>query len=144
MQIGVEHSKAIDNKRVFIVDEDEIFRAALQFMLHDDYEAHELTSVDAAISKAAEWRPDLVIVAEKSLRVEGLGVIAVLKSILSGVKILALVDADNAAFGVECVSAGADGYISKPLRIEFVRQKVDALIGRRKGVTIPLTVLQAN
>ena len=42
MQIGVETSKAVDQRRVFVIDEDEITRAALQFMLHDEIETHEL------------------------------------------------------------------------------------------------------
>ena len=42
MQIGVETSRAVENKRIFIVSDDEIARAALQFMLHDEYEAHDL------------------------------------------------------------------------------------------------------
>ena len=42
MQIGVETSRAVENKRIFVVDDDEIIRAALQFMLHDEYETHEV------------------------------------------------------------------------------------------------------
>ena len=45
MQIGVETSKAVDQRRVFVVDHDEITRAALQFMLHDEIETHELASL---------------------------------------------------------------------------------------------------
>ena len=52
MQIGVETSKAVDQRRIFVVDEDEITRAALQFMLHDEIETHELASLDAAIAAA--------------------------------------------------------------------------------------------
>ena len=44
MQIGVETSKAVDQRRVFVIDDDEITRAALQFMLHDEIETHELAS----------------------------------------------------------------------------------------------------
>src|SRR6185369_4620713 len=36
MQIGLETSKAVDQRRVFVIDDDEITRAALQFMLHDE------------------------------------------------------------------------------------------------------------
>ncbi len=43
MQIGVETSRAVENKRVFLVSDDEITRAALQFMLHDEFEAHDLS-----------------------------------------------------------------------------------------------------
>ena len=46
MQIGVETSKAVENKRVFVVDSDEITRAALQFMLHDENEVFPLCACD--------------------------------------------------------------------------------------------------
>lgn len=45
MQIGVDSEKAVDDRRVFVVDDDEITSAALQFMLHDEIETHEITSL---------------------------------------------------------------------------------------------------
>jgi len=64
MQIGVETSKAVDQRRVFVIDDDEITRAALQFMLHDEIETHELTNPEEAYEKGrlapascrAAWR----------------------------------------------------------------------------------------
>lgn len=141
MQIGVELTKAVENKRIFIVDDDEIFRAALQFMLHDEYEAHEIAGLEAALSKAQRWRPDLVVIAESVVRARGLSLFGELAPLSPGAKTLVVVDALGGEFGEECRRAGADGYISKPLKVEFVRQKVDALLGRRKSVTIPLSVL---
>ena len=55
MQIGVETSKAVDQRRVFVVDEDEITRAALQFMLQDEIETHELASPVEAFEKGTGW-----------------------------------------------------------------------------------------
>jgi CheY-like chemotaxis protein len=141
MQIGVELSKAVENKRIFVVDDDEIFRAALQFMLHDEYETHEISSVDAAIEKAREWKPDLILLAESVVRAQGLPVVQQLGSETGGAKILVVVDDVSNGFGDECVGAGAKGFLAKPLKIEFVRQKVDAVLGRGTGVTIPLAVL---
>ena len=51
MQIGVETSRAVENKRIFVVDDDEIIRAALQFMLHDEYETHEVASLAEAFDE---------------------------------------------------------------------------------------------
>jgi hypothetical protein len=45
MQIGVESSRAVENQRVFVVSGDEITRAVLQFMLHDEYETHEFADL---------------------------------------------------------------------------------------------------
>ena len=63
MQIGVETSKAVDQRRIFVIDEDEITRTALQFMLHDEIETHELGTLEEAYEKGTEWLvPDVLIV----------------------------------------------------------------------------------
>ena len=40
MQIGVDCDLAVGNRRIFVLDTDEIGRMAVQFMLHDEYETH--------------------------------------------------------------------------------------------------------
>jgi hypothetical protein len=42
---------AVETKRVFVVDGDEIRRAVLQFMLHDENETHEFPDVGRAYDK---------------------------------------------------------------------------------------------
>jgi DNA-binding response OmpR family regulator len=145
MQIGVEMSKALENKRVFIVDDDEIIRAALQFMLHDEFEAHEVPGVAAAIAKAKTQLPDLLLLAAGLVKAEGLPLLKRLREEAPTAKILVVVEAGENDFGKECVAAGAHGFLAKPLKIEFVRQKVDVMLGRAAGgVTIPLTVLNVR
>lgn len=145
MQIGVEMSKALENKRVFVVDDNEIIRAALQFMLHDEFEAHEVASTANAVEKAKTQPPDLVVIAESLPRAEGFEIFGKLKEANPKTKILVVVEPANTAYGKECVVAGANGFLAKPLKIEFVRQKVDAMLGRSTGgVTIPLTVLNVR
>lgn len=141
MQIGVEMSRAMENKRVFIVDDNEIIRAALQFMLHDEFEAHEVASAAIAFEKAETQPPDLVVLAEGIVRTEGFDLLRKLRAVAPKARILVVVEAAATAYGKECVSAGAHGFLAKPLKIEFVRQKVDAMLGRGAGVTIPLAVL---
>ena len=72
MQIGVETSKAVDQRRVFVIDDDEITRAALQFMLHDEIETHELTSPEEAYEKGVGWlKPDVVLLGVSFLKQRG-------------------------------------------------------------------------
>jgi CheY-like chemotaxis protein len=145
MQIGVEMSKALENKRVFIVDDNEIIRAALQFMLHDEFEAHEVASTALAFEKAKTQPPDLVIVSDSVVKTEGLELLGKLRGEIPRAKVLVVVEASANGYGKECVAAGAHGFMAKPLKIEFVRQKVDALVGRSAGgVTIPLAVLNVR
>jgi DNA-binding NtrC family response regulator len=141
MQIGVETSRAVENKRIFVVDDDEIIRAALQFMLHDEYETHEVASLAAAFDKSAAMKPDLLILSEGVVRAAGLAVLSDIPKRIPGAKTLVVVDKLDSGFGKEAQSSGAHGYFVKPLTVEFVRQKVDVLLGRRQGVAIPLNVL---
>lgn len=144
MQIGVEMSKALENKRVFIVDDNEIIRAALQFMLHDEFEAHEVSTPSIAIAKAATQPPDLILLAESLVRQDA-ELLDKMKFAIPKTRILVVVEGGNVDFGRECVAAGAQGFLAKPLKIEFVRQKVDAMLGRGSGgVTIPLSVLNVR
>ncbi|PPD44304.1 MAG: hypothetical protein CTY15_07630 [Methylocystis sp.] len=142
MQIGVEMAKALENKRVFVVDDNEIIRAALQFMLHDEFEAHEVSSTATAIEKSRLQPPDLILLSESLPKAEGFELFARLKEAAPRAKILIVIESANADYGKECVASGANGFLAKPLKIEFVRKKVDAMLGRSAGgVTIPLNVL---
>jgi len=131
MQIGVETSKAVDQRRVFVVDDDEVTRAALQFMLHDEIETHELASLAEAYAKGADWlAPDLVILGISLVKAQGVGAIAEIAKQWPGARVLIATGKDDEAEALAALRAGAHGALLKPLRIEAVRQKVDTMLGR--------------
>jgi DNA-binding response OmpR family regulator len=130
MQIGVETSKAVDNKRIFVIDEDEIIRAALQFMLHDENETHEAPSLEWAYEKAVDWPPDLVIVSEALMRHHGASLYGEIRERLRGPKILVVLEPGGVDLAKRCMAEGADSVAIKPLRVELVRRKADLLLGR--------------
>lgn len=140
MQIGVESSRAVDNKRVFVVDTDEITRAALQFMLHDENETHEIPSVADAYRKAADWKPDVILLGMALVQAHGAGVVAELRERIPGVKIAVVTDATNHDEARSCLQQGAQSLLAKPFTIESVRRKVDLLLGRRTSLSIPVQV----
>lgn len=142
MQIGVETSRAIENKRIFVVDEDEIIRAALQFMLHDENETHEVAGLQTAFTKAAESKPDLILLAASIVEGEGVSVLSQIRERIPGAKILVVAESAKDEIARQCLASGAHGVLPKPLTIESVREKVDVLLGRRVGFAIPLTVLK--
>lgn len=135
MQIGVESARAIENKRVFVIDSDEISRAALQFMLHDENEAHELASPDDAYAKGQEGKPDLVLLGLDIVRDRGPAVIGEIAAHFPQAKILLVGDRPQS------LPPGAHGLLTKPLTVEKVRDKVDIMLGRKTPVIVPLTVL---
>ena len=140
MQIGVETTKAVDQRRVFVVDEDEITRAALQFMLHDEIETHELASPEEAYAKGVDWlKPDVVLLGVSFLKQRGPGLVAELNEKFPGVRVLVVTDKAEEATAVEAMKAGARGAVVKPLTLEGVRKKVDTILGR--GGAAPLIQL---
>lgn len=122
MQIGVDCNLAVGTQRVFVLGTDEIERMAVQFMLHDEYETHELASVQAAIAKSQEWPPDLVILGEALLQEEGLGMDQFRQQFPTA-RVLLITDASEAEQDAAVMSDGTV-LLHKPLRIENLRAKV--------------------
>jgi DNA-binding NtrC family response regulator len=140
MQIGVETSKAVDQRRVFVVDDDEITRAALQFMLHDEIETHELLNPEEAYEKGVGWlAPHVVLLGVSFLKDRGVGLIGELKAKFPGVRVLIVCAKADESTAVEGLKAGAHGALVKPLTLEAVRKKVDTILGR--GGAAPLVQL---
>ena len=134
MQIGVETSKAVDQRRIFVVDEDEITRAALQFMLHDEIETHELASLEEAYAKGSGWLiPDVLIVGIGIIAANGVETIGEIARHFPAARILIVAGPDEEELGIAALKAGAHGALVKPLRLEAVRQKVDTILGRPGG-----------
>ena len=140
MQIGVETDKAVDQRRVFVVDEDEITRSVLQFMLHDEIETHELATVEEAFEKGQGWlTPHLILLGVSLIQQKGMGLLGEFNSKFAGVRILVVCDKSEEKLAVEAMQAGAHGAVVKPLTIEAVRKKVDTVLGR--GGAAPLVQL---
>ena len=138
MQIGVETSRAVENKRLFVVDDDEITRAALQFMLHDDNEAHEVPDIAAALRKSEHMKPDVILLGAGLVRQDGIEVLNLLKTRIPGVKLLLVVDSNSDSWVNECRENGADAVLVKPITVEATRKQVDRLLGRRTRTVIPI------
>ncbi len=140
MQIGVETSKAVDQRRVFVVDEDEITRAALQFMLHDEIETHEIATLEDAYEKGVGWlKPDVLLLGVSFLAQRGSGIVGEIAAAFPGVRILVVCEKKDEAVAVDGMKAGAHGALVKPLTLEAVRKKVDTILGR--GGAAPLVQL---
>jgi DNA-binding NarL/FixJ family response regulator len=138
MQIGVEISRAVENRRVFVIDSDEVTRAALQFMLHDENETHELASLAEAIAKSDGRPVDMVLLGRAILQDQGAAVLEQIAEQFPGAKVLLV--ADSAADMETCLQFGVAGVLAKPLTVESVCQKVDAALGRGPAFN-PLRVL---
>lgn len=123
MQIGVDSQRAVENRRIFVVAEDEIIRAALQFMLLDEFETHEFAGLDEALARAAGNAPDLVILGPE----HGAGDSQTPHRARLQWPAAALLRVGEPLAGGS--SATVPGVIPTPLRVESVRSAVAAALG---------------
>lgn len=138
MQIGVDSQRSIENKRVFVVENDEINSMGLQFMLADENETHVIPSVAAAIDKSQAWPPHLVLLGIGLVRSEGVTLVSLIKAAMNNVRILLVCDSADDSTVKAALAQGADGTLLTPLRIETVRRKVDSALGRAVPISIPV------
>ena len=141
MQIGVDMSRALENKRIFLLSDDEIARAALQFMLHDDYEAHDLPDLSAAYAKASEGRPDLVLLGLEIVEARGEGVLREIAAKFPAAKIMLIASPGQDALARSYLAAGAHSVLTKPLTIEGVRRKVGIVFGHGTNAMVQLSIM---
>lgn len=135
MQIGVDSQRAVENKRVFVVDDDDVVGTALQFMLADEMETHVFADLASALTVAAATPPDLVLLGAGLLAGDA---VTRLRAVLPQVRILIVCsDADDHAVR-QALAAGAQSTLLRPLKVENVRRKVDAQLGRRAALEIPV------
>jgi CheY-like chemotaxis protein len=128
----------VDNKRIFVVDDDEITRAVLQFMLHDENETHEVPDVETALTRNALGAPDVILLGETLLRAHGVSVLDTIKATYPAVKLLLVAASPNDPIIAEGLRCGADAVLAKPLTVETTRKQVDRALGRVSRSVIPI------
>jgi DNA-binding response OmpR family regulator len=137
MQVGVDVAMMLDNKRIFVVERDEIDRAILQFMLHDENETHEVAGLEEAYEKAARSPPDLVLLGRGFAAERGPEIVGEVAA-KTGAKVLVIAESAADDLALACVKAGAHSAVIKPLTVEGVRDKVDIALGRKRGGLVSL------
>jgi CheY-like chemotaxis protein len=139
MQIGVDTQRAVETKRALIVDSDDISAMALQFMLADELEVNVVGSSREAIARAQGLSLDLLLLGASVIEAEGAQVVGALLAALPGVPLIACGPAGDAGIA-QALALGARSAIVRPYKVEAVRQRVNAQIGRRAVLTIPVVL----
>jgi DNA-binding NarL/FixJ family response regulator len=110
-------------------------------MLHDENETHEFGALAAAVDKARDWPPELVILGESFIAVRGLEAIGAVRGALPKAKVLVVGKSADSPVLKGAGAAGAAGVLAGPITVEGVRRKVDALLGRGGVAVVQLAPL---
>ncbi|TWB89420.1 hypothetical protein FBZ93_116137 [Bradyrhizobium macuxiense] len=129
MQVGSETSTWMDQRPVFVIDDDEIARAALRFMSHDGIETHQLTTPENAPARGVDWpEPNVVLLGGCLLEQKEPAPIGEMAAQCPGVRIPIVCDASDEATTVGGITDGAPDVRGKPSTLTAVRNKVDAVL----------------
>jgi two-component system, OmpR family, response regulator MprA len=126
--------------KVLIVDDDQRLLKMLQRTLaYEGYAVTTVTDGEAALAKAYEERPDLIILDWMLPKLDGIGVLEELRASEDETPILMLTARDAVQNRVEGLERGADDYLVKPFASSELVARVRALLRRAgKGTQEPL------
>lgn len=119
--------------KLLVADDDpQLVRALRITLAAHGYDVVAAPDGAAAITAAAQTRPDIVLLDLGMPRLDGIAVIQALRG-WSDVPILVVSGRTGSADKVEALDAGADDYVTKPFQIDELLARLRALARRRGG-----------
>lgn len=131
--------------RVLVVDDEPYILRTLGLNLRArQYQVEEVPDGGRALSRAADWHPDLVILDLGLPDLDGVEVIQGLRG-WSQVPIIVLSGRTGSQDKVDALDAGADDYVIKPFSVDELLARIRAVTRRLPaGEATPLVLLGAN
>jgi DNA-binding NarL/FixJ family response regulator len=130
---------SMDEKlRVLIVDDHALFRRGLQMVLRqeDDIDVvGEAADGHAAVDKAQELMPDVVVMDVRMPGQSGIKATEQIRDNLPHAKILILTISDEEADLYDAIKAGASGYLLKEIPIDEVADAVRSVSGGQSRIS---------
>lgn len=125
---------ANDKYKVLVVDDEEDILEFLSFALQKDgFEVKTTTSGIKAIPLAQEYKPDIIILDVMMPGIDGIETCTELRAIkeLENTMIVFLTARNEDYSQIAGFNAGADDYVSKPIKPKVLSSRLNALLRRR-------------
>ena len=119
--------------RVLVVDDALFARILLKKILSDaGHEVVEASTGKEAMEKYSTLRPDVVTLDIIMPDMDGITALKEIKKIDPNAKIIMITSVDSDRKLIECIEAGASGYIVKPFEPSQVLKEIDRVLSDRK------------
>lgn len=113
------------NPPVLLLVDDEIgVRESLKMVFGKDFQLHEADSVEAAVAKISDARPDVVLLDVRMPGSDGIQLLRRIKEIHPSCRVIMLTGINSQQVAAKAIDAGAFDFIGKPFDVIELRQKV--------------------
>jgi len=133
-----------DDDIIFVVENDEVVRSALHFILDGRNETHSFATLDLAYAVARDVTPNLVLLGIDFLKDDGQGAVTGITRRLPGAKILIGANSVNDPLALKALRWGAHEVLGKPISFDSVHRRVGGLLRRHDVSPIMLGLLPAS
>lgn len=106
------------------VDDEMGVRESLKMVFSKDYRLLEAASVDAAIRKVQEERPQIVLLDILMPKTDGIEILRQIKTIHPSCEVIMLTGVNSQQLAAKAMDFGAFDFIGKPFDVVELRQKV--------------------
>jgi DNA-binding NtrC family response regulator len=118
----------LDPPLLLVVDDEMGVRESLKMVLGKEFRIIEADSVDAALARVIEARPDLVLLDMIMPKSDGLAVLRRIKEIHPGCAVIILTGVNSQQLAAKALEGGAFDFIGKPFDVADLRQKVNRAV----------------
>ena len=117
--------------RILIIDDEADFCGILEtYLARQGYDTDVATSAEAAFTTLNHSQPDLVLMDVRMPDTSGLELLPQIKAASSASYVIVVTALDDYRVEDLLYEAGADGYLTKPVRLEELGQAIQDLLSR--------------
>lgn len=119
-------------RRILVIEDDDNIATALEYVIsREGMEYHRIASGGGAMACIRDTHPDLVLLDIMLPEVSGYDICRDIRAdpALSGVKILMMTARGSANEQKKVLALGADGFVSKPFELKYLRTEVHRVLG---------------
>jgi len=109
---------------LLLVDDEMGVRESLKMVFSKGFQLLEADSVDAAIAKVVEARPQVVLLDVLMPKSDGLQVLQRIKEIHPSCAVIMLTGVNSQQLAAKAIDSGAFDFVGKPFDVVDLRQKV--------------------
>jgi two-component system, NtrC family, response regulator AtoC len=124
----IKKSKKVTRKNVLLIEDDELFRSALNDFLADRHNIWPAESGEKGLALLEKRMPDVVLLDITLPGMNGIETLKKIKELRPQLPVVMLTAIDRIASVVECIKLGAFDYIAKPIIVEELLSTLDRAI----------------